>query len=96
MATKIPTNGPTDVFTLTAGDCSLEGLRAMIGGGYIEFFTFTDGSALMVDEEGKLKEQPINEAASALTVLKRRPEVIAGTAIFFSRDEMRKLDEWSV
>lgn len=58
-------------------------------GGYIEFFRFKDGSALVVNEEGKLIQLPVNKTATVLTQAKGQPEMIVGDCLFLTRDEMR-------
>lgn len=61
-------------------------------GGYIEFFSFADGSALCVNDEGKLRALPRNADATALTAQKGRPEVIVGDAVYFTSAEMLVLN----
>ena len=69
----------------------LASLQAIVGG-YIEFFTFADGTALCVNEEGKLEGLPWNAAATAIAEKKGRPELIVGDAVLFSRAEARSME----
>jgi len=66
----------------------LDTLQKFVGG-YIEFYQFTDGSALVVNEEGKLLDLPVNKTATALTQVKRKPDLIVGDCLFLTRNEMR-------
>lgn len=93
MATKIPAGDDPTTEMQISGKTKLAELQAAVDG-LIEFVQFSDGSALIVNEEGKLRDMPLNERASAITILKGRPEHIAGPALFLSRAELRALDEW--
>lgn len=88
---QIPTL-PNDQFDLPK-DGLLEFLQAKVGG-WIEFIHFPDGSAFVVDEEGRLKEKEENRMATILCLLKGRPQdlSIVGDAVFLSREEMLR---WS-
>lgn len=90
MATLFKTDFTTEDFELPTNP-SLEFLQEKVGG-MIEFFTFADGSAFMVNEEGKLLGMPYNGKASVLTLLKGRPEELSGPCVFFSADEMKRMD----
>ena len=79
---------------LPTPDLSLQGLQALVGG-YIEFVTFRDGSALVVNEEGLLEGLPFNAVATLLARAKGRPVNIVGTALFLSRAEVERSDEAS-
>lgn len=61
----------------------LDSLRAVIGGGWLESVTLSPTVHLYCDEEGKLKGQPINEAASAVahTMGWPRGDMLCGTVI---------------
>ena len=50
-----------------------ESIRAAIGGGYLEAIPMGDGHAAYIDEEGKLKNLPINNVASFLWYKRLRP-----------------------
>lgn len=72
-------------------DPSLDALQNLVGG-MIEFVYFSDGSALMVDEEGKIKGKPVNDTATAICIAKGRwGDSIAGDAVFFSAEEMASM-----
>lgn len=72
-------------------DPSLDALQRLVGG-MIEFVHFSDGSALMVDEEGKIKGKPVNSTATAICIAKGRwGDSIAGDAVFFSAEEMASM-----
>jgi hypothetical protein len=60
---RIPSTGPVEY-----GLChtSLERFRAMIGGGWLEAVTIALDITLWCDEEGKLKELPLNVRATRL------------------------------
>lgn len=63
MATKITVEGAESRHT----DMSLEGLQAAVGG-WIQVVPTNDGREMVLDEEGKLKENlVVNEKATALT-----------------------------
>lgn len=68
----------------------LESLQQLVEG-YIEFFYFADGSALVVNEEGRIKGMVPNPGATSLTVFKKKPESIVGPAVFLSKAEMEQL-----
>lgn len=58
---------------------SLRELQTLVGG-YVEVVGTVDGRFMAIDEEGKLKHKPLNEAATRLYVHGRR-DVIAGEAL---------------
>lgn len=90
MATWFRTDRSMEEFVVPDSP-SLEFLQAKVGG-LIHFVNFEDGSALMVNEEGRLLGMPSNPSATALAVLKGWPEVMVGDAVFFSREEMERLE----
>ncbi len=73
-------------------DLSLEALQALVGG-YIEFVSLRDGSALVVNEEGLLLGLEPNPTATAIAVTKGMPVRIVGTALFLSRREVQESDD---
>lgn len=89
MPTKIKVDGSSEWFVMPDKP-TLEFLQGLVGG-YIEDLRFSDGSCLMVHEEGKLLGLPMNSGATALTYLKGRYDMIVGDAVFFSRDEYKKM-----
>ncbi len=96
MATVFKTNQlPTEFneeFVLPENDL-LATLQQKVGG-FIEFIYFSDGSAFVVDEEGRVKEKDPNRLATILCVLKGLPQdlPIVGDAVFLSREEMKGLN----
>ncbi len=62
----------------------LEGMQAIVGG-YIEFVYLDDGRALVVDEEGRLNNKPVNAKASALLGADHLP--IVGDAVLLTYEE---------
>ena len=66
MAQIIYTDGLTKAVTPKNGtDFQLDELKAIVGG-YIEIVETIDGRLLVLDEEGKLKDKPINMKATRL------------------------------
>lgn len=92
MAKVFKIDGTNEEITMPV-PVSLEWLQGLVGG-YIEFVTFADRSALMVHEEGRLLGFQPNDNATALCFFKGSPQAlpIVGVAVFFSRDEMRAMD----
>ena len=60
---------------------SLEELRDMVGG-YIQIIEIKDGKQIIVDEEGKLKDKPINMEATDLWNVDY--DIIVGDAVVLS------------
>lgn len=62
-----------------------DGIKAELGGGWLEGLRFADNSYAFIDEEGKEKGLPINELATQLCtkygVGLRTDDVIVGTFI---------------
>ena len=79
-------------FDVPNPDLSLEVLQALVGG-YIEFVSLRDGSALVVNEEGLLLGLEPNPTATAIAVTKGMPVRIVGTALFLSRREVQESDD---
>ena len=69
-------------------DYSLEEMRAAIGGGWIETVQTKDGRVMVVDEEGKLKGFPRNEAATALYRYGDQDPIV-GDALVFAEGQIR-------
>lgn len=67
---------------------TLDGMKAAIGGGWLELFGPTDADALpwagYVDEEGKIKGQPVNIRATefARRIGWATGDILCGDAIF--------------
>ena len=62
MATYIKVDGTEEEVTNT----SLENLQTLVGGN-IEIVITNDDRLIILDEEGKLKNKPVNPKATALT-----------------------------
>lgn len=93
MATKFNADGSSEELALPDGEIELEYCQSLVGG-YIEFIYFADGSAMMVNEEGKIHELPLNRFATTIASLKGglfEGDYISGDAVFFSRDEASRL-----
>jgi len=90
MATLITVDGESSEVQATA----LAEMQMLVGG-YIEMVTFSDGSLMVCNEEGKINELPRNNVATEIFRMKQRgtQDWIAGDAIFFSRAENEKMQE---
>jgi len=89
MATLIATDGSETAQTPTDGVCfTLAELCALTGARTIEMLTLRDGSALVVDEDGKGRGLPMNRTAT--TILGRFPrDMVVGPVLCLTRDEVR-------
>jgi hypothetical protein len=84
MATIIKVDGSS----VEIVELGLGALQKAVGG-YIEFVGFPDGSALVCNEEGKVRELPPNPAATAILrrLSRGTGDWIAGDAIFLTAAE---------
>lgn len=73
----------TDRTTEDVSDTSLENLQRLVGG-YIEILYLEDGRVLIVDDEGKLKDKPVNRTATLLWM----HHAIFGDVVLANADEM--------
>lgn len=73
---KLPVSGPCEVKQI---ENTLEALQQEVGG-YIETLTLAADCCMIVDEEGRLKDKPLNEKASRLGL------PIVGDALFVGVD----------
>lgn len=89
MATVIGVDGSSEEISLPT---ELEAFQKLVDG-YIEVIRLPDGSAMIVNEDGKMKEMPINKAASLICMMKNRPEMLVGPAVFISREEFARFVE---
>jgi hypothetical protein len=93
MATLLKSDGTKTEVTPTDGRAfSLEEMRKLIGGGYIEILSIpndTDNKVLVVDEEGKLKRNllPNREATKLFG------QILLGNCILSTRTEAGFNDE---
>jgi len=91
MATHFRTNGQMKEAVQERWE--LRDLQRAVGG-YIEFLTLPDGSGFCCNEEGKLHNLPINQAATAILRLKwpENRDTFVGDVLFFSRSEMEAME----
>lgn len=91
MAKLIKTDGTvTEVVPKNGKDFTLEELQALIGCDWIEIVRMpgSDGSFMVVDEEGKLNGKELNEKATKM--YGRMPyDYIVGDALLCKRGEVR-------
>lgn len=93
MATKFVPDGPSEEIRLPEGDVELTYLQSLVGG-YIEFINFSDGSMMLINEEGKVMEMDLNRFATSLASIKGGlypGDYVSGDAVFFSRDEASRI-----
>lgn len=84
MARWIKTNGETiEVEPKNGTDYSLEELQGFVGG-YIEIVRIDDERLMVVNEEGKLNELPINSMATYLV-----RELIVGDVLVCYANEVK-------
>lgn len=87
MAKQYFTDG--SVLDLTLEDpIHLAYLQKLVGG-LIEFVHFKDGSALMVNENGKINRMEHNHRATELIWKHGSTDFIVGPAVHFSAEEMK-------
>lgn len=96
MATMFKVDGERIELLSLPAIPSLGQLQSLVGGN-IEFVTFGDGSAFMVNEEGKLLGMQPNDSATILCAVKGWPgtlggDYLAGDAVFFSAQEMQAMN----
>lgn len=66
MATLLHTDGSqTEVFPTNGSDFNLKECQAVVGG-YIEIINLSDGRIMVIHEEGKLEDLPLNYEATKL------------------------------
>jgi len=66
MAQWIKANNETSTVTPTSGSTfKLEEMQEFVGG-YIQLVHASNGDVIVLDEEGKIKEKPINRIATEL------------------------------
>lgn len=69
-------------------DVSLETLQKAVGG-YIQIVPTNDGRLLVLDEEGKLKEKPVNATGTKLTRgVVADWDLIVGDVVVANNDEI--------
>ena len=75
-----------EVVPANGTDFQLDELQAMVGG-YIEIIPVLRGKIMVLDEEGKLKGKPINDAATMIFMQAGFYDTIVGDALVCD-DEM--------
>jgi hypothetical protein len=89
MATIIRADGTIENMTTKKKNPSLAELQTAVGG-YIEIVTLPNNKLLVVDEEGKLKNRPINSKATAvMTRAFGHVDVIVGDAVLCDASEIK-------
>jgi Domain of unknown function (DUF3846) len=88
MATLIKVNGEqTEVAPWNGKAFTLEQIQEHVGG-YFEAHRLSDGKFMLVDEDGKRKQKPINRAASFLLFGKYTGfDFIVGDALIGTKEE---------
>lgn len=71
MARWIKTDGTEQVVTPAHGVFTLEEMKQYIGGGHLEAVRFTRSEVMYCDDEGVLKNLPLNERASQEVSMER-------------------------
>lgn len=93
MATKFNADGTSEELVLPDGEIELKFCQSLVGG-YVELVYFSDGSAMMVNEEGKIHDLPLNRFATVIASLKGglfEGDYICGDAVFISSNELSRL-----
>lgn len=76
-----------DVTPKNGNDFTLEEMQAMVGG-YIETLSLTDGKWIVVNEEGKLHNLPLNFNATKIIRDNGYNDYIVGNAIICNNNEI--------
>ena len=88
MARWIKTDGTEQIVRPAHGVFTLEEMKSYIGGGHLEAVRFTRTEVMYVDDEGVLKNLPLNERASQeVSQARGRPIPICGDALIASLRE---------
>lgn len=69
-----------EVVPANGTDFQLEELQAMVGG-YIEIVPAGKGKIMVIDDEGKCKHKPLNNAATKIFVQAGYYDIIVGDAL---------------
>ena len=69
-------------------DYSLEELQEFVGG-YIEIVRLGGNKMMVINEEGKIHNLPLNIKATSIIQLKGRNDVIVGNALVCSIDKIK-------
>lgn len=79
----LKTDGTTEAFN----DNSLEGMQRVVGG-WIEIVPTHDGKDMVINEEGKLKDLPLNEKATEMARIFAE-DYIVGDVIIAEKGEIK-------
>jgi len=90
MAQWIKTDGTiTEVEPANGKDFSLIEVKRFIGGGYVEVIGVRDG-LMLLDEDGKRKQLPVNELATAVALpVLQRGDFIVGDVLVCKRGQIK-------
>lgn len=77
-----------DVTPKSGSDFTLEEMQAMVGG-YIETLSLTDGKWIVVNEEGKLNNLPLNFNATKIIRDNGYNDYIVGNALICNNNEIK-------
>jgi hypothetical protein len=88
MATIIYPDGREQSFSPQDGETfHVEELKDVIGG-YLEVVSLFDGRLMLLDEDGKRKQAPLNEVATDMASEVLQPfDYVVGTVVIVSRKE---------
>lgn len=90
MSKLIKTTGKIiEVSPANGSDYTLEELKEYIGGGYIEYVSLPGDKALICDEEGKLKNLPVNSVASYEYGRYLLGDIICGDVVIINKNELK-------
>lgn len=89
MATIIKTDGAQiEVQPKNGTDFQLEELNEIVGG-FIEIVYLRNGLIMVVNEEGKLNNLPLNEVATRVCLLNGYPDTIVGNVLVCKSEEVK-------
>jgi len=79
----------TDVYPANGTDFDYKELRKIIGADHIQILSLRNQGWLVIDDEGKLKDKPINMGASLLYANFNPNDYIVGDALFCAKDMIK-------
>jgi hypothetical protein len=81
FALKLSTEGNVEIIPFVENQ--LKTLQDAVGGGYVEAITLADDLVLWVNEDGKSKQMPFNQAATSIFIKHRGgSDFIVGPVVF--------------
>lgn len=94
MARLLPVNGNSrDVSPANGKFFVIDELYKLIGCTMVEVVPLPDGRKLVIDEEGKLQDKPLNLVASFMAKDWLQPDdFISGTALLMTDDEVEAVE----